>query len=104
MSDIRLILKVARILEQWDPIGVIDISGCRDEYDSYVEAVVKLLEADASREKLEAYFYNLEHKTIGCITPRRGWIVDKLLRLKASPAHDECRQISHDDSSKSLKD
>jgi hypothetical protein len=48
----------------WDPIGVSDQPYARDEYDSYVPEVVRLLIAD-NRIQLTAYLTRTADHTIG---------------------------------------
>ena len=44
----------------WDPIGVCEMPEVRDEYASYVPAVMKLLDDGADRDQIVAYLTHLE--------------------------------------------
>ena len=62
----KLISEVDRILwEDWDPIGVNEISEARDEYSSYVFIVVRLLREGADAEQIAHHLKIIEEDTIG---------------------------------------
>lgn len=55
-----LIDEVKRILfEEWDPIGVNDHDGCRDEYDSYAPRIAQYLEDGVDEGRLMDHLANL---------------------------------------------
>ena len=57
---------VDRILyEIWDPIGINDAPGARDEYASYVPALVALLQGGASDAEIFGYLSRTERETMG---------------------------------------
>lgn len=43
------------LLEQWDPIGVIESPEAQDEYDSYVPSVIALLINGSAEETIAAH-------------------------------------------------
>jgi hypothetical protein len=49
----------------WDPIGVAGAAGARDEYDSYVPTVVKMLFEDADAEAIARYLRSVESESMG---------------------------------------
>jgi hypothetical protein len=51
-------LKVMEILRQWDPIGAIDESN-QDEYDSYSDDIVRMLDAGVSVDVLVEHLRQL---------------------------------------------
>jgi hypothetical protein len=56
MDSIRAVL-----FEDWDPIGVNENQNLRDEYDSYIAPVYRLLSEGASAEEITDYLFKLEH-------------------------------------------
>lgn len=50
---------------RWDPIGVAGAPRARDEYDSYVPAVVRLLENDASPEEIACHLAHVSGTCMG---------------------------------------
>src|SRR5262249_41384290 len=53
------------LMKHWDPIGVKDIPEARDEYDSYVWPVYRLLACGATDEDVIEYLYKTETETMG---------------------------------------
>ena len=49
----------------WDPIGVHGHPGTRDEYQSYLPQVFKLVREQAGQEAIVRYLLQLEEHTIG---------------------------------------
>lgn len=49
----------------WDPIGVAGAPGARDEYESYVPQVVKLLHDGAEEEQISGYLVRVEGGRMG---------------------------------------
>ena len=46
-------------MKDWDPVGVLGIPEAKDEYDSYIEGLYKLLSSGASKNILYDYLYNI---------------------------------------------
>lgn len=53
------------LLREWDPIGVRGISAARDEYDSYVPAICRMLESGADEVKLTDHLRRLRTNIMG---------------------------------------
>jgi len=53
------------LFREWDPIGVNSNPACSDEYDSYVSAIVRLLQAEADEYKIAEHLRNLERVSMG---------------------------------------
>ena len=49
----------------WDPIGVKDVPAARDEYQSYLPKVFKLLVSDAKDHEIAAYLCYIEDSFMG---------------------------------------
>ncbi|MBB1304823.1 hypothetical protein [Pseudoalteromonas sp. SR43-5] len=65
-SEKRLYRATDEILfYMWDPIGVRDIPAARDEYQSYLPKVFKLVKADAANTKIAAYLNEIETTSMG---------------------------------------
>jgi hypothetical protein len=56
MDSIRAIL-----FEDWDPIGVNGNQNLRNEYDSYIAPMYRLLSEGASGAEITDYLFKLEH-------------------------------------------
>ena len=71
----------------WDPIGVREIGGPEDEYDSYIGGVYRLLSEDSSEAKLLDHLHQMETDTIG-LSPgdrkRLVPVVKKLMEIDVS--------------------
>jgi hypothetical protein len=62
----RLSQAIREILfREWDPIGVNENPLVADEYDSYVPAMSRMLEAGADEAKLTAHLRRLRMNTMG---------------------------------------
>jgi hypothetical protein len=62
----RLINHIHDILiKLWDPIGVKDESHAQDEYDSFIPAILQLLQAQASVEAIANHLYEIETLWMG---------------------------------------
>ncbi len=59
------------LLNEWDPIGVAQISEAADEYDSYVPMVYKMLITKVPKHELFDYLWWLETEHMG-LTGDRG--------------------------------
>jgi hypothetical protein len=53
------------LMQHWDPIGVSDVPEARNEYNSYVGPVYRLLASGASDTELVDYLYKTETETMG---------------------------------------
>jgi hypothetical protein len=76
------------LLRDWDPLNVRENEQCRDEYDRYALAIVKLLRSGADAFKLSATLANFEQHSMGLPRPseERQHCVAKLLLSAASSA------------------
>jgi hypothetical protein len=54
----------------WDPIGVAGAPGARDEYESYLPQVFKLLRGGAERDEIADYLVRVETESMGMATGR----------------------------------
>ena len=50
---------------EWDPVGVGDESAARDEYDSYIPVIYRLLKENAADEKIARHLEQIETEWIG---------------------------------------
>ena len=55
----------AILLHDWDPIGVADVPQARDEYDSYVGGVYRVLASGGSLAEIEAHLRDIEVRMMG---------------------------------------
>ena len=53
------------LLRDWDPIGVADVPQARDEYDSYVGGVYRVLASGGSLAEIEAHLRDIEVRMMG---------------------------------------
>jgi hypothetical protein len=53
------------LFREWDPIGVNSNPACDDEYDSYVSAIVRLLQAEADEYKIAEHLRSLQRVSMG---------------------------------------
>jgi len=49
----------------WDPIGVRELGGPEDEYDSYIGGIYRLLTQDANADAVIDYLYRIETDAMG---------------------------------------
>jgi hypothetical protein len=72
------------LLTEWDPIGVSQIPGGQDEYDSYVGEVYRLLITHVARHELFVHLWQIETEHMGLSGSRQRTeaVVDGLLRLR----------------------
>lgn len=67
----RIAVEVRRVLlADWDPIGVRDLPGkyrhaAADEYDSYIDPVIRMLLAGKSKEEVADFLYDTEVRNMG---------------------------------------
>ena len=65
-SEKELYRRVDEILFYlWDPIGICDIPMARDEYQSYLPQVFKLLINDSKDHEVSAYLIKVESGSMG---------------------------------------
>ena len=71
------------LLHEWDPIGVGDVPGAEDEYDSYISEVYGLLVRREPRHKLVDFLWWVETDHMGLRGNRQRTerVADRLLRL-----------------------
>ena len=76
--------------QDWDPIGMRQIGGPADEYDSYAPDVLAMLRAGTTEEDLVAHLHSIATTQMGLHPPRAHYAARALLRLSseqsASPA------------------
>ncbi len=57
------------LMNNWDPIGIKNEPACRDEYDSYIGTVYRLLTSRASTEQIAAHLANVQTTMMGLLAP-----------------------------------
>lgn len=57
--------QIRTILKQWDPIGIAGIPEADSEYDTYVDAVYRLIAGQASQNDLFCYLWRVETEMMG---------------------------------------
>lgn len=72
------------LLAEWDPIGVRDVATAQDEYDSYLPAILRLLERGASSTELAKYLGDVATIAMGLVEVRDRDLAtaETLLRLR----------------------
>lgn len=50
----------AILMDVWDPVGIADVQAARDEYDTYVPALARLVAAGASADAISAALASYE--------------------------------------------
>lgn len=76
------------MLDEWDPIGVRDVPEARDEYDSYIFDVYKLLVSGAPEQDIARYLYRVESHNMGLTGRARDALLPvakALRRIDVSP-------------------
>jgi hypothetical protein len=63
-ADLHGMVRLVLIVD-WDPIGVFGHPRALDEYDSYAEGIVSLMQVGASSEAVAAHLLSLERKNMG---------------------------------------
>jgi hypothetical protein len=73
-------------LHEWDPIGVLGISGASDEYDSYALQVFTLLHQGATAQFIADYLTRLEveHMGLSSASGHADLIANKVLAIHLS--------------------
>ena len=72
------------LLQEWDPIGVVDEPMAADEYDGYVYGVFRLLLDGAPAPTIAAHLAEIERKRMGMkgvISPRHHAVASTLRAL-----------------------
>jgi hypothetical protein len=72
------------LLNSWDPIGIKNEPRARDEYDSYIGGIYKLLKNGSSDEEIASYLWRVIEDRIQ-VHPARGATektVKELRRIK----------------------
>jgi hypothetical protein len=70
----------------WDPIGVADLTDEFGEYDSYISGLCELLRRNASESELFDYLWTVETQSIGLNGDRQATesLVKRLCELRQS--------------------
>src|SRR5947209_19773401 len=76
------------LLREWDPIGVAEMPGAADEYDSYISQVHGLLIRREPLHKLIDFLWWVETEHMGLAGNRRRaeQVAERLLRLPGEMA------------------
>jgi hypothetical protein len=53
------------LFREWDPIGINSYPSLSDEYDSYANGIVRLLQAEADEYKIAEHLRNLQRVNMG---------------------------------------
>jgi hypothetical protein len=53
------------LFREWDPIGINSNPACSDEYDSYVNTIVRFIQAEADEYKIAKHLRNLRRVSMG---------------------------------------
>ncbi len=71
------------LFKEWDPIGVSEINEAKDEYDSYVGPIYKMLIARKSKNEIFGYLWWLETEHMGLTGDRQAteYFAEKLAKL-----------------------
>jgi hypothetical protein len=63
-------LKISKVLyESWDPIGINELSGFDDEYDSYIGEIALLLERVATVDEISSLLKRIALERMGLSSP-----------------------------------
>ena len=64
------VLRIRRILlHDWDPIGISHHENAADEYDTYADHVLRMVQSGADVKELIAYLYGVARTDIGLDYP-----------------------------------
>ena len=71
------------LMSQWDPIGVGGNPKLKDEYDPYIDPVMKLVSSSGSAEEISAFLTAVERDQMGLVpdTSRALRVAKSLLKL-----------------------
>ena len=65
-KQLRLYQSIDEILwRNWDPIGISDAAGARDEYHAYLPVVFRMALENASQRKIADYLFSVERERMG---------------------------------------
>ena len=53
------------LLREWEPIGVVDVPAAQDEYDVYIQPIVRLVLGHASPTVLSEHLLRIENVEMG---------------------------------------
>jgi hypothetical protein len=69
-SQVQIVYRhIVRILwEEWDPIGINEVSVARDEYSSYVAELLRLKINDSNEEDIAQHLSKIEIEQL-CLSP-----------------------------------
>lgn len=84
-QDKELLRRIDEVLHYvWDPVGVAGIPQARDEYDSYVPQVFRLLKGTGDGKEVAEYLHWLstEHIGMGANRDHDAEVVQVLLRWR----------------------
>ena len=89
-ASIRRIREI--FMQDWDPIGIHDMRGAEDEYDSYIMPVYSILREQPSEQALIDYLRWVETKRMEVHPPQKRLklVAEKLLQIDVS--QDELHQ------------
>ena len=77
-----LAARISAILwNDWDPIGVNDAPETKREYDSYVPAILKMVEKGATPGQIAEYLIRVEKEEIGLTAGNALEVASKICRL-----------------------
>ena len=75
------------LLEDWDPIGIADVPECKDEYDSYIAPIYRILVGSRAGDDLVQALRKIERDEMG-VGPASAEVLlpvaKKLLELKVT--------------------
>jgi hypothetical protein len=70
--DLEMVFRIRTILiREWDPIGVNNMVGTQDEYNDYVEGILRMLESGADQAEITQHLHYLEYDYMG-LSQSRG--------------------------------
>jgi hypothetical protein len=81
----KLYCEIDEILwKDWDPIGVNEIEGIRDEYQSYTPHIFSLTIKGSDKAKIADHLYEIETKNMGLTGSKEQCekIASKIIELK----------------------
>ncbi len=79
-------------MSKWDPIGVRDTPGAADEYDNYINGVLRLLMENAGAERIAKYLKDIEVDRMGLTDLQRNPLLPEAVRAEAVEALLELRE------------
>ncbi len=79
-------------MSKWDPIGVGDTPEAADEYDSYINGVLRLLMEDAGADRIAKYLKDIEVDRMGLTNLQRKPLLPDAIRTEAVEALLELRE------------